>query len=115
MGIFTSSNSHISINGVEISANDEEIIIRGYNSKPGKKDTVVETDKTIKGDVHGNIIIKGSNVTITIEGSVEGNITGAGKISIGGDVEGNITGATDVNVEGDIEGNIVGGNIRKPL
>ena len=86
--------SSININGLSIEGDGDEVRIR-FNGRSGKTSTILE-DKIIKGDVNGNIEIKGSNIKIIIEG----------------DVQGNIVGAADIQVQGDVMGNIVGGRVR---
>lgn len=85
------SNGTLTINGLEPSGSRKGSFI----SSTSKKNTTVTEDKEIKGDVKGNLIIRGDNITVVVKG----------------DVEGNVIGSCDITVHGDIEGNIVGGSI----
>ena len=94
----------VNVNGLEIEFSNGTLTINGleprnrkgtFISSSSKKDTVVTKDKEIDGDVEGNLIIRGNNVTVIVKG----------------DVEGNVIGSCDITVHGDIEGNIVGGSI----
>jgi len=103
-------SSVMNINGLQIRLDGDRLVIdgiaEGVSGEPEK--VVVDKDHTIPGNIPGDVEVRGENITLIVEGDVEGNIAGAASIEVKGDVEGNIAGAGSIHVKGDVEGNIVG-------
>lgn len=89
----------VNINGLEIEFSNGTLTIHGLESRSknntfisSSRGTIITENKEIPGDVKGNLIIRGDNITVVIKGDVEGNIIGSANITVNGDVEGNIVG-----------------------
>ena len=71
---------------------------------------ITDSDLTIGGNVEGNIEIhEGSNVTVTVQGDVNGDVS-CGDLAVGGSIAGDVDGR-DMTVGGDIAGDVDGGNM----
>lgn len=92
----------ININGLEIEFSNGTLTISGLesrgskgtfiSSRTSKRDTTVTKDTEIPGDIEGNLIVKGTNVTVIVKGDIEGNVVGHCNLTVHGDIEGNIVG-----------------------
>ena len=96
-------SSIINVDGLRIEYSNGNLTVKGLGNKKssifsssckGDKDVIIDKDGNINGDVSGNIEITGDNVTLIIQGDVEGNIVGSAKITVKGDIEGNIVGGS---------------------
>ena len=90
----------INVNGLAIEFSNGTLTIHGLESRgskgtfisTSKRGTTVTKDTEIPGDVKGNLIIRGDNITVVVKGDVEGNIVGSCNLTVHGDIEGNIVG-----------------------
>ena len=87
IGRVVSNMNVMECNGIKVTVEGDEIKIK--MPKGSKSEEIkIDTSKDIKGDVMGNIVVTGNNVTIKIEGDMTGNIEGATTVEVDGDFTG---------------------------
>ncbi len=72
-------------------------------------DVTTDSELTIEGDVGGNVtVIEGSNVAVTINGDVNGDVD-CGELEVNGDMNGDVD-CGNCTVSGDVNGDVDAGN-----
>jgi len=110
-------SSSITMNGMSIQVRAGKVYVNGKRYIPAEGDTSVEdgtnlAPKEIKldqdgrfvGDIYGDLHIHGSNVSLTVEGRIDGSVRSDGDVTVGDRVSGSATAGQDVHVGGKIGG-----------
>lgn len=125
------SSSSVNINGVSIEVRGGRVYVGGKLYIPavgeaGPSETVppegatlsLDRDGRVVGNIQGDLIVRGSNVKVVIEGNVEGSVKADGDVSCqrvggsataGGDLQTESVGGS-ANAGGDVRAARIGGS-----
>ena len=102
-------SASISVNGKTIEMRGGNLYVNGRRYAPADggeeagedmapKELKLDGDGRFVGDIYGDVYIHGNNVTLTIEGRVDGSVRADGHVNVGGKVGGSATAGGDLSV-----------------
>ena len=114
----------MSINGLRIEVRGGQVYVEGrlYGPVDGKpvpapapsqQKLTLDKNGRVCGDVGGDLVVEGENVTLVIEGSVQGSVSSSGPVTANA-IYGSINAGGDVVVRGSVFGSVnAGGHVRR--
>ena len=122
--VMVTNGMHVEMRGRTLYVNGVEWGPKGGDSTPATpqvpQTVVLDKDGNFTGDIHGDLILQGANLHVTISGNVDGNVTAEGNVtcgSVGGSVHvagGNVECRSiggSVQASGDVSCRSVGGSV----